>query len=76
MTIKQVEQANGTKETKVILAACVSGTNMTLHQTKLLKYTAYNITVTGATVKGFGKTSDQITVFTDEDSKYIAIKSP
>lgn len=68
-------QANGTKETKAILGACVNDTYMTLHQINLLKYTAYNITVTGVTVKGFGKTSDQITVFTDKDSKCVAMKS-
>ena len=74
VTIARAEQANGTKDVKAILGACENASNMTLHQTDLLKYTAYNITVTGVSVKGFGKTSDVITVLTDEDSKYITIK--
>ncbi len=74
VTIKRAENSNDTMEIKAILGACVHATNMTLNQTDLLIYTAYNITVTGVTVKGFGKTSDEITVLTDEDSKYITIK--
>lgn len=74
VTIIRADNSSDMERISVILGACVNATNMTLHQTNLRKYTAYRITVAGATVRGLGKASDEITVLTDEDSEYITTK--
>ena len=69
VTVIRADSSSDTEQLDAILGACVNTTNMTLHRTNLLKYTAYRVTVAGITVRGVGKARAQITVLTDEDGK-------
>lgn len=71
MTLIRADHSSDTEQNTTILGACGNATKMTIHWTSLHKYTAYRITVTGVTDRGFGKVSDVITVLTDEDGKNI-----
>jgi len=74
VTMVRADHFSDTEQLNAILSACVNATNMTLHRTKLRKYTAYRITVAGVTDRGIGKASDEITVLTDEDGKSTTTK--
>ena len=71
MTLIRANHSSNTEQNSAMLGACGNATKMTIHWTKLHKYTLYRITVTGVTDRGFGKVSDEITVLTDEDGKNI-----
>ena len=55
---------------KIMKSVCSNNGSMSLQQTQLEKFTPYTITIAVVTRKGLSNTTERITVFTDEDSKY------
>ena len=51
-------------------SVCSNNGSTSLQRTQLEKFTPYTITIAGVTRKGLTNTTERITVFTDEDSKY------
>ena len=54
----------------MIQSVCSNIDNMSLQLTQLEKFTPYTITIAGVVRKGLTNSTEGITVFTDEDSKY------
>ena len=55
---------------KIMKSVCSNNGSMSLQRTQLEKFTPYTITIAVVTRKGLTNTTERITVFTDEDSKY------
>lgn len=55
---------------KIMKSVCSNIDSMSLQRTQLEKFTPYTITIAGVVRKGLTNSTEGITVFTDEDSKY------